>query len=396
VSGYAERNGLISWRAVEDKARRVMDLMGVWIDVDRTVSSLAIAERSLVAIARGLAVDARLLILDEPTAALPAADVHRLFEVVRRLRDDGISVVHVTHRLDEVFAIGDRVTVLRDGCKAGTVRVSETTPADLVMMIVGRRLSDIFPTSQSRAGSPVLRVSDVETSRVGPVSLTLRSGEILGLVGLRGAGHDSLGRAIFGDVPLLGGRIHVRDIDVGKPRPLDMMHRGIGFVSSKRGEEALAETLSALENLFPRPAMGRASDSAFIHLRAETRDAREVMGRFAVRPPDPTLAASLFSGGNQQKIVLARWMELGSEILILEEPTIGVDIGAKAEIYNLLAARVAAGSAVIVVSSDFEEVAGICHRALVFDRGKIVAELPRGELSQSSITRLASASTALQ
>jgi ribose transport system ATP-binding protein len=396
VSGYAERSGLIAWRSVADEARRIMDLMGVAMDVERPVSSLAIAERSLVAIARGLAVDARLLILDEPTAALPAADVHRLFQVVRRLRDDGISVVHVTHRLDEVFEIGDRVTVLRDGRKAGTVGVAETTPADLVAMIVGRRLSDVFPSSPRLAGTPVLNLKDVETNQAGPVSLTLNSGEILGFVGLRGAGHDSVGRAIFGDVPLLAGQVVLRDTDVGKPHPLEMMRRGVGFVSSKRGEEALAETLSAQENLFPRPAMRRAADSAFMNPRAEAREANVVMRKYGVRPPDPNLAASMFSGGNQQKIVLARWMELGSEVLILEEPTIGVDIGAKAEIYNLLVARLAAGGAVIVVSSDFEEVAGICHRALVFDRGRIVAELPREELSQSAITRLASTSATVQ
>jgi ribose transport system ATP-binding protein len=394
VSGYPSHKGLISWREVASNARRAMEIMGVDLEVDRAVSSLSMAEHSLVAIARGLAVDTRMFVLDEPTAALPADDVDRLFEVIRRLRSDGISVVHVTHRLDEVFQIADRVTVLRDGQRAGTVRVDETTPAELISLIVGRRLSEVFPTPPAQTGSPVLELIEVETPLAGPVSFTLCVGEILGLVGLRGAGHDSIGRAIFGDADLLAGSIVMSGKDVGTPTPISMMRRGVGFVSSKRGEEALAETLTARENLFPRPAMGGSFDDVLLRPRFELWRAFHVLHKFGVRPPDPAMTASMLSGGNQQKLVLARWIELGGLLLVLEEPTIGVDIGAKAEIYALLMKRLTEGGAVIVVSSDFEEVARICHRALVFDRGRIAAELPREELSQSTITRLASNSAA--
>ena len=390
VSGYPESRGLISWRRVASEARRVLNLIGVTIDVESPVSALGVAERSLVAIARGLAVNARVLVLDEPTAALPAADVERLFRAIRRLRHEGVSVVYVTHRLDEVFEVADRVTALRDGRRAGVAGVSETHPEELVTMIVGRRLIDVFPTPPARTERPVLELHDVETSQAGPINLTLHAGEILGLVGLRGAGHDSIGRAIFGDVPLLGGRMVIKDETFLTPRPLSVMRCGIGFVSSKRAEEGLAGTLTVGENLFPRPAVGGDDHSQLLNPQAETRQARRVLNKYGVRPSEPLRAASMLSGGNQQKLVLARWMELGSEILVLEEPTIGVDIGSKADIYSLLMAKVANGGAAVVVSSDFEEVAGICHRALVFDRGGIVADLSGAGLTQSALTRLAS------
>jgi len=394
VSGYATRRGLISWRGVQSGARRVMRIMGVDLDIARRVSSLSMAERSLVAIARGLAVEARLFVLDEPTAALPANDVARLFEVLRRLRADGIGVVYVTHRLDEVFQLADRVTVLRDGRKVAAARVDEIHPAGLVALIVGRRLSDLFPTPPTHTGSPVLEVIDLEAPNVGPVSFALHMGEILGLVGLRGAGHDTVGRAIFGDAPLLSGSVVVAGTEARMPAPLRMMQRGIGFVSSKRSEEALAGSLTARENLFLNPAIGPGAAAMLLRPRNELHRALNVLQKFDVRPADPSIGVNMLSGGNQQKLIVARWMQLGGRLLILEEPTFGVDIGAKAEIYAMLMARLAEGGAVILVSSDFEEVASVSHRALVFNRGRVVAELPREKLSQSILTSLASGSGA--
>ena len=390
VSGYPTRRHLISWRDVRANAKRVMEVMGVDLDTNRLASTLSMAERSLVAIGRGLAVDARLFVFDEPTAALAANDVARLFEVLRRLRTHGIGVVYVTHRLDEVFQLADRVTVLRDGRRAGAACVNEITPARLIALIVGRCLSEVFPSPPAPTNSPVLKVIDLETPHAGPVTFTLHMGEILGLVGLRGAGHDNIGRAIFGDAPLLGGSVIVAGADSGVPVPLGMIRRGLGFVSSKRGEEALAESLSTRENLFLNPAIRGNAATTLLRPHLERRRASGVLRRSDVRPPDPSMAVVKLSGGNQQKLVLARWMELNSRLLVLEEPTLGIDIGAKAEIYARLMNRLADGGAVILVSSDFEEVARVCHRALVFNRGRITAELPRHELSQSTIMGLAS------
>jgi ribose transport system ATP-binding protein len=236
-------------------------------------------------------------------------------------------------------------------------------------------------------------VIELRARAVGPVSFTLHMGEILGLVGLRGAGHDSVGRAIFGDAPLQAGSIVVAGTDAGVPTPLRMMRRGVGFVSSKRSEEALAGSLTTRENLFLNPAVRTGAATMFLQPRTELHRTLEVLRKFDVRPADPSVGVTMLSGGNQQKLVLARWMELGGRLLVLEDPTFGVDIGAKAEIYAMLMRRLAEGDAVILVSSDFEEVASVCHRALVFNRGRVVAELPREKLSQSIITSLASGAT---
>jgi len=392
VSGYPTYHGLISWRGVESGARRIMEIMGVDLDIGRRVLGLSMAERALVAIARGLAVEARLFVLDEPTAALPANDVARLFAVLRKLRADGIGVVYVTHRLDEVFHLADRVTVLRDGHRVAVAAIDEILPASLIALIVGRRLSDLFPTPPAPTDSPVLKVTDLEVPNAGPVSFAVHKGEILGLVGLRGAGHDSVGRAIFGDAPLLAGSVVAADTEETMPTPLRMMQRGVGFVSSKRSEEALAGSLTARENLFLNPAMSTGPAAMLLRPRTELHRALQVLKKFDVRPADPSIGVTMLSGGNQQKLILARWMELGGHLLILEEPTFGVDIGAKAEIYAMLMQRLAEGGSVILVSSDFEEVASLCHRALVFNRGRVVAELPRARLSQGIITSLASGS----
>ncbi len=359
VAGYPRRRGLVSWRRVASQGRRVLEAMGAGIDPEQTVARLGAAERSIAAIARALAVEAQLLVLDEPSAALPERDVARLFAILRRLRDAGMGMIYVTHRLDEVFRLADRVTVLRDGRRIASAAVSEMDPAELVRLIIGRRLAELFPPPPGPPGEVVLEVPEV--------GLRLRAGEVVALVGLRGAGHDLVGRRLFAD-------------------PRRAMERGIGFVTSRRAEEGLAASLSVRENLFPNPR-----GSWLLRPRAERRRAAEVLAKFDIRPRETERSVATLSGGNQQKVILARWLELGSRILVLEEPTMGVDVGARAELYALLMRGLAQGRAALLVSSDFEEVAGLCRRALVFDRGRVVAELSGADLTQESLTRLASA-----
>jgi ribose transport system ATP-binding protein len=329
-------------------------------------------------------VEAQLLVLDEPTAALPERDVARLFAILRRLREAGMGMVYVTHRLDEVFRLADRVTVLRDGRKLATLEVAQTGPAELVALITGRRLSEIFPPAPGPVGEPLLELEEACAGDVGPVSLEVRAGEVVALVGLRGAGHDRIGRMVFGAARRTAGRARFLGRELaGVPRLA--MQRGIGFVTSRRAEEALAASLCVRENLFPRPR------GWWLRPRAERRRAAAVLERFDIRPRETERSVATLSGGNQQKVILARWMELGSRLLVLEEPTIGVDVGARAEIYAMLSRGLAEGRAALLVSSDFEEVAGLARRAFVFDRGRVVAELSGEGLSQQSLTRLASA-----
>jgi ribose transport system ATP-binding protein len=391
VAGYGRRGRLISWRKVRRQAIECLSAMGSSIDPGAQVETLTAAEKSLVAIARALAVKADLLVLDEPTASLPETDVAHLFEALRRLRSAGVGIIYVTHRLDEVFRIADRVTVLRDGRNVATMPVSETTPSDLVVKIVGRKLAEVTMPSPSESAGTMLELENVRTGSVGPVSFRVGRGEILGLVGLTGAGHHAVGRAIFGDTALSSGFIRLEGSVTRHSDPAMAIRHGVGFVSSKRTEESLAGSLSVQENIFPNPVHAGGSALRLLRHGRERERCNEALVQFDVRPRDPSRSVNTLSGGNQQKVVLARWLAAGSRLLVLEEPTAGVDVGSRADIYGILEEVLAAGNAVLLVSSDFEEVVRICHRALVFNRGRVAAALSREELSVSRIIELASA-----
>ena len=390
IAGYPRRLGVISWREARTAAATALARMGGGVDPDARVGDLPAAEKSIVAIARAIAVKCDLLVLDEPTAALPEADVARLLGMLRRLRAEGLGIVYVSHRLDEVFRIADRVTVLRDGRRVATDPVAETTPAALVRNIIGRPLANLFIRPAQSPGETVLRIDDLVASDVGPISFAVDAGEIVGLVGLRGAGHDVVGRAVFGDIPISSGTVSLGGKRVAVRGPGDAIRQRLGFVSSKRGEESLAPNLSLRENLFLNPLTSGGSALRPIRPATERQQCLAALRRFSVRPAEPERPIATLSGGNQQKVVMARWMEAGSRLLVLEEPTFGVDVGSKAEIYRLLQEAIDHGLAVLLISSDFEEVAGISSRALIFDRGQVSAELSRDELSIARLTALAS------
>jgi ribose transport system ATP-binding protein len=389
IAGYPRRLGLISWSETRAAADSALKRMGGGIHSTARVGDLTAAEKSIVAIARAMAIKSDILVLDEPTAALPETDVARLLEALRKLRHSGVGIIYVTHRLDEVFRIADRVTVLRDGRRVSTEAIGETNPRDTVHKIVGRSLSSLFPPPPPHGSEIALKVDGLVAGDVGPVSFELSSGEILGLVGLRGAGHATVGRAVFGDVPIVNGSLWLSNADFRAHSPKEAIGSGIGFISSKRGEESLARGMSVRENIYMNPTTGRADVLAPIGLRAERARCLRVLQRFSVRPPDPEQPVGNLSGGNQQKVVVARWLEAGSKLLVVEEPTFGVDVGAKAEIYRILRDALSHGLAVLLISSDFEEVSGLSHRALIFNRGRVAAELTHGELSIARLTALA-------
>ncbi|HTW26738.1 MAG TPA: sugar ABC transporter ATP-binding protein [Acetobacteraceae bacterium] len=398
LAGYPRRGGraggLISWPRAERDAARILHRMGGDIAPDSRVRDLSVAAKAVVAIARALAVRCDMLVLDEPTAALPEVDVARLLRILGGLRDGGMGILYVTHRLDEVFRIADRVTVLRDGRRIATRVTAETSPGALVHDIVGRVLDELDVRPREAGAAPVLEVDALVATGVGPVSFRVPRGEVLGLVGLRGAGHGVVGRALFGDTPILSGTVRLDGAPLRPHAPGEAIARGVGLVSSKRREESVAATLTVRENLFVNPLLAGASRFAPIIPERERARCAQVLRRLAVRPPDTERPILMLSGGNQQKVVLSRWMEAGSRVFVLEEPTFGVDVGAKGEIYRMLQDLLGRGAAVLLVSSDFEEVATICHRALVFDRGRVRAELDRAALSVPRLTALAAGAEA--
>ncbi len=395
AQGYGRRGrfGAIDWRATARAAEGALALVGCDIDPETRVGALGRTEKSLVAIARALATDCDFLVLDEPTASLPANEVERLFAVMRSLKAQGVGMVYVSHRLDEIFRVADRVVVLRDGAVVGQGPVAETTPDALVRLIVGRSTFDAFRKEERPSAAVRLAVRGLATAGAGPVDFDLHGNELLGLVGLRGAGQEEIGRALFG-VASHSGAIRLDGRALALTSPHAALRQGIGLMARDRAEESVAAALSVRENTFLNPAAaGRGLFSA-LSPRREAGRAAELGARVNLRPNAPDLAIEALSGGNQQKVVVARWLATGRRLLVAEDPTAGVDVGAKAEIYALIARALDEGLAVVVVSTDFEEVAQICHRALVFNRGQIVRELAGPALTTEAVISAASASEA--
>jgi ribose transport system ATP-binding protein len=385
AAGYPRRRGLIQWKALTEQAAQALGIVGCALDPFGRVADLSRTDRSIVAIARALATDAKAIVLDEPTASLPEAEVAKLFEVLRRLRARGSGMVYVSHRLDEIFRIADRVTVMRDGKAVATRAIADTSPADLVELIVGRRPRAIAARAPVAPGAPLLEVGGLIADAAGPVDLAIRPGEIVGLAGLRGAGQEEIGRALTGVLPASSGEVRLDDRRVCLDSPADAVKAGIAFVSSRRQEESLALNLAVRENLFINPVVeGRGSTDAMTAAR-ESQLALARLRHVDARPLLTEPAIHTFSGGNQQKVVMARWLGGAMRVLVLEEPTMGVDVGAKADIYALLDRHAAAGGCVVVVSTDLEEVAAICHRVMIFGQGRITAELAEESLTLGSL-----------
>jgi ribose transport system ATP-binding protein len=390
--GYPSRLGVIDWKAARRRSVAALATLGADIDPDTRIHSLGRTEKSLVAIARALARQAEILVLDEPTASLPADEVARLFASLRRLRARGVGLIYVSHRLDEVFEIADRMIVLRDGRVAGERVVASTTPEEAILLIVGREPSQVFRRPAMREGEARLVLDGLTVDGVGPIDCAIHVGEVVGLVGLRGAGQELVGRALFGLVPSSAGRVLLDGGVYAARSPMQAMQQGINLICADRVAESVVPGLSVRENLFINPLAAGSTPFTYIGPYAETRKALALGQSVGLRPNDPELAIELLSGGNQQKVVVGRWLHLAGKVCVFEDPTAGVDVGAKAEIYRLFDVALKGGAAILIVSTDFEEVAKVCHRALVFDRGRMVAELAAADLSVENLVAAASAS----
>ena len=387
--GFSRKNGLIRWHNVERFAADALAKVDCAFDPTTRVEDLSRTEKSLVAIARALAVDSEFLVLDEPTASLPADEVERLFAAIRPLREKGVGMIYVSHRLDEIFQIADRVAVLRDGAMVGVRSIDHTTPEELVQKIVGRKTRETVK-APGDAGAPVLSLRDFEVPGVQPLNLDLQQNEVLGLVGLRGAGHEAISRALFGLVPFEGSvTLAGNTPDLSTPQAA--LHSGVGLVAKDRTEESVAMSLSIRENTFLNPdGIGRRLFN-ILSPKTEADQAAIIGAELGLSPNDPSLAIEALSGGNQQKVVIGRWLATKRQLLICEDPTAGVDVGAKSEIYALLNRALADGVAILIMSTDFEEIATICHRAIVFSQGAIVDELTGTRLTTENLIQSASA-----
>ena len=388
--GFPRRFGIVDWRATESATERALTQIDCRLDPTTRVRDLSRTEKSLVAIARALSVEADVLVLDEPSASLPADEVHRLFDALRPLKARGVGMIYVSHRLDEVFEIADRIAVLRDGALVGERGVKDTDPEELVSLIVGKALDRYEGVHGKGSGQSRVVANGLVVEGAGPVNFEIAAGEIVGLVGLRGAGQERIGRALFGALPIEGGSLTLDGADVSFATPSEAMRAGVGLIARDRVEESAASGLSIRENTFLNPAAVGRRALSLLSPRREAEQARAIGARVGLRPNAPELPIEALSGGNQQKVIVGRWLEIATKLLIAEDPTAGVDVGAKAEIYRLLDAALAKGLAIVVVSTDFEEVARLCHRALVFSRGRIVGQIAGADLTIERLIHAAS------
>jgi len=358
------------------------------INVNDLISGLSRADRSLVAIARALYAKSDVLVLDEPTASLPAEDCEELFRVLRKLRADGVAIVYVSHRLDEIFKVADRVVVLRDGFVVEDGNISTFDPSSLVRAIVGRETT-AFNLGQFNAGNALLQVKNLSGENVRAASFTMSEGEVLGLIGLNGAGQREVGRMIAGAMPRYDGTIHLNGTEV-RGTIAQIVLQGISLITSSRAEEGLAMGLTMRENIFPNLRVRGMRALNWVKSKIELVEAQDLTVRFNVKPRDTELAVATLSGGNQQKVILSRWLSIPRSVIVLEEPTAGVDVGAKGDIYRLIHEATQNNLSVLLVSTDFEEVALMAHRALIFSDGEIVAELTRQEITVENLVTHAS------
>ena len=378
---------VIDWETMFRRAEEILtDLEVRGLDVRRKVGTLSVGNRQRVEIAKALSLDAKLLIMDEPTAALGEADVAQLFRITRLLRSRGVGIIYISHKLGEVFELADRVTVLRDGQYIGTQAVADTTERELISMMVGRAVETLFPKQASRVGEVVLELRNLTRQpHTQDVSLTLRAGEIVGLAGLVGSGRSETAQVVFGVTPAQSGDILVSGKVVSIQDPAQAVAHGIAYVPEDRGTQGLIQEMSIRENL-SLATLRTLAKGSFIDRSAENTLADAAIDRFGVRAHGPEQVVKELSGGNQQKVVLGKWLAGDPKVLIVDEPTRGVDVGAKAEIHRLIGQLAAErGLAILMISSELPEILGMSDRVLVMREGRLVGEFSRDEATPERV-----------
>lgn len=380
--------GLIDRRRIYAEAKRVLDGIGFHIDPRKPVHSLGVAQQQMVEIAKALSQDARILVMDEPTAALSDRETELLFAMIARLKAKGVAIIYISHRLSEVFALGDRITVLRDGRKIADLLPSEATPDQLVTLMVGRPVDTTYTRpSRPTPGEVVLEVKNLSgPSGFSDINLTVRAGEIVGLCGLVGSGRTEVARAIFGANRVTSGEIRLFGEPIGKSIE-DSTCRGMALIPENRKTQGLALARSVGDNIVLAGLRKMFPSGVFVPRRA-IKAARSVIDKLRIATPTPRRPVATLSGGNQQKVVIGKWLNADAKFFIFDEPTRGIDVGAKSEIFHLLDGLVHNGAAVLMISSEQIEIVHICDRAYVMRSGRIAGELAHHELTEANIVRL--------
>lgn len=379
---------IIDWKKMYKKSKKILEQLNVDVNPNCIMEDLSVSEKQVVEIAKAISKKAKILVMDEPTAALSEEDKESLFEIIKTLKETGVSIIYISHRLKEIFEITDRVTVLRDGKKVGTVTTSESDSNQLVTMMVGRDIQEMYPKREVPIREVIISAENLVAEGIKDVSFELRKGEILGIFGLLGSGKTNLVKSLFGANPIKSGKIYVNDKEITIKKPWQARDNKIGLVPVDRKLDGLAIMLGVKENI----TLANIQDLGkgfLIKKSVEKEKAQRWVDNLDISTPSLNKEVNSLSGGNQQKVVLARWLESGSKIIILNEPTRGIDVGTKIEIYKLMQDLCEKGAAIIMISSELPEILSIADRILVISKGRITGEFKSGEASEEDLMHTA-------
>ncbi len=377
--------GVINWKKLHADAQKILDRLHVDIDSKQIVRKLGIAQQQMVEVAKALRHQAKLIIMDEPTSALTEREIKELFATITRLKSEGVGIIYISHRLEEVKQVGDRVTVLRDGQFVDTLDVSKSSLEDFIRLMVGRDINEKFPKESIPIGDVILRAENITTKdKLKDCSITVRKGEILGLAGLMGAGRTELARAIYGADPIVSGTITLDGKVIQIKRPSDAVKHRIGLLPEDRKEHGLVMGMSVRENV-SLANIKSVLRRGLLSSRREKEVANKAINELDIKTPDLNRKVKFLSGGNQQKVVVGKWLLTDSSVLIFDEPTRGIDVGAKIEIYKIMTEFAKEGYGIIMVSSELPEILGMSDRIVVMQGGRVVGEMSRAEATQEKI-----------
>ncbi len=375
---------------MKEKSKYFLEQIGCNIDPNTMVKDINLGEMQMIEIAKALTKNSSVIIMDEPTTALTDVETQKLFEVIRKLKEKGIAVIYISHRMDEIFQICDSITVLRDGKYIGSVETKDVTKDELITMMVGRKLEEQFPYKEVEKENILLKVENISMKdRVKNVSFEIKSGEILGVAGLMGAGRTELAKTIFGDYKKDSGTIYIDGEKVNINSPKDAIKHGICYLSEDRKKEGLVLNMSVAQNMTLSNLTKYENRLKKIDKKVEKGEVEEYIKKLSIKTPNQEQLVKNLSGGNQQKVILAKWLMRSPKILIVDEPTKGIDVGAKKEIYEVLNKLKSTGKAVIMISSDMAEILGVSDRVMVMHEGKVTGELKREEATQENVMKYA-------
>lgn len=384
LNEYGKKNRILNWKEVYTKAEEIVAGVGLKIDVRKYIEKCNVAEKQQIEIARALYEEARLLILDEPTSALNEKEIKHLLKIIEDLKKKGLAVILITHKMDEIFAVSDSVVVLRDGVTVAQKRIAETSEDELITLMVGREIKNMYPQKRNFSKETVLLAEHLNNEYIHDVSFELHKGEILGIYGLMGSGHLELGKTLFGCMGKTDGTILLEGEAISFASPRDCIRKGMAFVPSERKSEGMVQEQTVAVNLMMAVYEAK-EDRSLIDYKQERKTAEQWIEELSIKANTPSIIAGTLSGGNQQKVILAKWLATKPKVIILNEPTRGIDVGSKAEIYKLLNQMCQEGISVIMITSEMPELLGMANRALVMYENKLQATLTEELLTENNV-----------